>query len=621
MKEDEKLFDQFPPVSTQEWLDKITTDLKGADFTKKMVWKTNEGFDVMPFYRSEDIKEMKHARTVPADFPFVRGGKRDNVWFVRQNIEVGSYREANLKALEILMKGVDSLGFILPDPDNYSVEEFKVLLDGIHPESIELNFAPAGKAREVVQYLIEVLKSRNISLKNIRGAIEADPLGRLMVNGKLCVPVKEGLDYLAALITDSAELPDLRVLQVNAANFSNAEADSVRQLAFGLSLGNEYIAQLTDRGIDIDTAASKTGFTFAIGSNYFMEIAKLRAARLLWAAIVKAYNPKSLAVCRMNILSVTGEWNKTLYDPYVNLLRTQTESMSATLGGTDSLLVLPFDYAFSKPDVFSERIARNQQLLLREEAHFDKVADPGSGSYYIESLTAMIADASWKLFLEVEEKGGFLEALKAGFIQSKVGEMASKRRSDISRRKEVLLGTNQYPNLKEKFTEKGDLSRAFAAEKTDGGTEVTPLSIARGAEEFEKLRLAVDSASKRPSVFILATGNPAMRVARSQFSSNFFGCAGYRIIEKDPYKSVTEGMIAALEAKPDIIVLCSSDEEYATLAPEAYKMTGGKSIFVVAGAPECMDDLKKAGIEHFINVRSNVLDTLKHFNKLTGVTA
>ncbi len=621
MKEDEKLFGQFPPVSTKEWLDKINTDLKGADFAKKMVWKTNEGFDVMPFYRSEDIKEMKHPKTVPADFPFVRGGKRDNTWFVRQNIEVDSYREANLKALEILMKGIDSLGFMLPDPEKYSVEEFKVLLDGIHPESIELNFAPEGKAREVVQYLIEVLKSRGISLKNIRGAVEADPLGRLMVNGKLCVPVKDGLDYLASLITDSAELPNLRVLQVNAANFSNAGADIVRELAFGLSLGNEYLSQLTDRGIAIDTAASKTGFTFAIGSNYFMEMAKLRAARLLWAAIVKAYNPKSLAVCRMNILSVTSEWNKTLYDPYVNLLRTQTEAMSATLGGTDTLLVLPFDTAFAKPDAFSERIARNQQLLLKEEAHFDKVADPGSGSYYIENLTAMIADAAWKLFLEVEDKGGFLEALKAGFIQSKVEEMASKRRSDISKRKEVFLGTNQYPNLKEKLTEKADLKRAFASEKSDGGTEVTPLRIARGAEEFEKLRLAVDTASKRPSVFILATGNPAMRVARSQFSSNFFGCAGYRIIEKDPYKTVAEGITAALEAKPDIIVLCSSDEEYATLAPEAFKMTNGKAIFIVAGAPECMDDLKKAGIEHFINIRSNVLDTLKQFNKLTGVTA
>ena len=563
---------------------------------------------------------MKLPKTVPADFPFVRGGKRDNTWFVRQNIEVDSYKDANIKALEILMKGIDSLGFTLPEPEKMSLDGFRVLLEGIHPEVIELNFAPAGKAREVVQYLLEVLKSRKANLSNIRGGVEADPLGRLMVNGKLCVPVKEGLDYLAALVTDAAELPNFRVLQVNAANFSNAGADIVKELAFGLSLGNEYLSQLTDRGIAIETAASKTGFTFAIGSNYFMEIAKLRAARLLWAAIVKAYNPKSLAVCRMNILSVTSEWNKTLYDPYVNMLRTQTEAMSATLGGTDSLLVLPFDTAFAKPEAFSERIARNQQLLLKEEAHFDKVADPGSGSYYIENLTKMIADASWKLFLEVEEKGGFLEALKAGFIQSKVEEMASKRRSDISKRKEVFLGTNQYPNLKEKLTEKADLTRAFATDKSDGGTEVTPLRIARGAEEFEKLRLAVDNASKRPSAFILAAGNPAMRLARSQFSSNFFGCAGYRIIEKDPYKTVSEGVAAALEAKADIIVLCSSDEEYATLAPEAFRLTGGKAIFVVAGAPECTDDLKKAGIEHFINIRSNVLETLKQFNKLTGIT-
>ena len=185
-------------------------------------------------------------------------------------------------------------------------------------------------------------------------------------------------------------------------------------------MGNEYMAILTGRGLSAGQAASKIRFSFGTGSNYFFEIAKLRAARLLWAMVTEAYKPENILNCRMEIHSVTSQWNKTVYDPYVNLLRTQTEAMSASLGGTDSLTVEPFDIAFRKPDDFSEHIARNQQLLLKEEAFFDKVADPGAGSYYIEKLTSLIAENSWKLFVEVEEQGGFVEALKRGFIQKKI---------------------------------------------------------------------------------------------------------------------------------------------------------------------------------------------------------
>jgi methylmalonyl-CoA mutase len=620
MKQDEKLFEQFPPVTTEEWLAKIKTDLKGADFNKKLVWKTNEGFDVMPFYRSENLEGMKHPLAVPGQFPFVRGGKRDNHWFVRQNITVSDYNEANSKALGILMKGIDSLGFTITDPETITPENFTILLEGIHTGSIELSILSEGKAKEVILSLTAALNSQGADLKTVAGAVEADPIGRLMVNGKLCVPVKAGLDYLAELVNDSAHLPNFRVVQVNAANFSNAGADIVRELAFGLSLGNEYLAQLTDRGVSIDSAAAKTGFTFGTGSNYFMEIAKLRAARLLWAAVVKAYNPSSDELCRMNITSVTTQWNKTLYDPYVNMLRTQTEAMSATLGGTDTLVVVPFDTAYTHPDAFSERIARNQQLLLKEEAHFDKVADPGAGSYYIENLTSMIANSAWKLFLEVEERGGFMMALTEGYIQEQVGEMATKRLSDIAKRKEILLGTNQYPNFTEKLTEKADLNRAFSQAKEEKGAEVKPLRILRGAEEFEKLRHASDKAAKRPSVFILATGHLAMRLARAQFSSSFFGCAGYRIIDNGAYPTVAEGMKAANDSASDIIVLCSSDEEYAAIAPEAFGMKGEKAHFVVAGVPECIEELKMAGIEYFISVRSDLLATLKHFHSVIGIT-
>ncbi|MBE0675925.1 MAG: methylmalonyl-CoA mutase small subunit [Bacteroidales bacterium] len=621
MKEEQKLFEDFQPVPTAAWIERITRDLKGADYSKKMIWKTNEGFEVQPFYRSENLEGLTHLSSMPGEFPYVRGTKTTgNSWFVRQNIEIGDYTTANKKALDILMRGVDSLGFIIENADTLSQRNIEVLLGGIYPESIELCFSTTGKARELVQYLISAFRTRGSDLASIRGAVEADPLGRLMVNGKLCVSVEEGLDYLAGLVRDSEPMPSMRVINVNAANFNNAGADIVRELAFGLALGNEYMAQLTERGIDASLASSKMGFTFGIGSNYFMEIAKLRAARMLWATIVKGYGSASPASGKMNILAVTSEWNKTVYDPYVNMLRTQTEAMSAALGGTDTLLVNPFNHTFSKPDDFAERIARNQQLLLREEAHFDKVADPAAGSWYIENLTAMVADAAWKLFLEVEKKGGFLAALMQGFIQASVEEIASKRRGDIEKRREVFLGSNQYPNTKEIMSATIDMKKAFPGKPETENSVVKPLRLFRGAEEFEKLRVTAEKSSRRPSVFILAAGNPAMRLARSQFTANFFGCGGYQIIDNGGYKTVAEGVKAAVSAAATIVVLCSSDEEYATLAPEAFELLGGRSIFVVAGAPECMEELKAKGITRFISIRSNVLETLRQFHSEIGIT-
>jgi methylmalonyl-CoA mutase len=240
------------------------------------------------------------------------------------------------------------------------------------------------------------------------------------------VPVEEGFDYLASLTGSASAYPNLRTIHLNASHFNNEGADIVQELAFGISMGSEYMAQLTERGLRTDIAASKIRFSFGIGSNYFPEIAKLRAARLLWSIVINGFQPAHRENIKMDIHCVTSEWNKSEDDPYVNMLRTQTEAMSAILGGTDSLTVEPYDTVFRKPDEFSERIARNQQLILKEEAYLDKVADPAGGSYYIENLTILIAENAWKLFLEIEDHGGFLSSLKSGFIREKLQESAGK---------------------------------------------------------------------------------------------------------------------------------------------------------------------------------------------------
>ena len=620
MVQKEKLFDQFPPVTTKEWMDKINTDLKGADFNKKLVWRTNEGFDVKPFYRMEDIENLMYINTLPGEFPYVRGTKiKNNNWLVRQNIEVTDYYEANRKALTILMKGVDSLGFIIVDPESVNEKNFDILLKGIHLEAIELNFLTNGKAKEIIGIITNLVKKSGLDPQGIRGAFEADPLSRLMLNGTLCIPPEQGFDYLASVVQSAAFLPHFRVLHLNASNFNNAGADIIQELAFGISMGSEYLEQLTQREISADIAASRIRFSFGTGSNYFPEIAKLRAARLLWSVVTNGFHPVNAENIKMDIHCVTSEWNKSIYDPYVNLLRTQTEAMSAILGEQIHSLWNPFDIVFRHPDEFSERIARNQQLILKEEAYFDKVADPAAGSYYIENLTNLIAENAWKLFLEIEDQGGFLSCLKSGFIQNKLSESGARRKNNKATRKTTILGTNQYPNNQEKISNTVDLNKVFSKKSVERNLTVEPITLLRGSQQYDKLRIAVDKAVKRPVVFLLPIGNLAKRKARSQFSANFFGCAGYEIIDNQGFEAVEEAVMAALASKADIVVICSSDEEYPLFAPDIFTQLKDKAIIVVAGNPASIEELKSKGLVNYIHTRSNVIESLTEFNKRLGI--
>lgn len=410
-------------------MDKIHADLKGADFYNKLVWKTNEGLEVQPFYRMEDIKDLAYINTLPGEFPFIRGTKiKNNTWRIRQKVEVSDYQEANRKALTIMMKGIDSIGFSINDPESVNEKNFETLLQKIHPDNIELNYLCNGKAKEILNIIKKIAENRGLDLTKINGAIEADPLGRLILYGKLCVSAEAGFDYLASFTESSAVIPNLRTIHLNASQLSNEGAGIIQELAFGISMGSEYMSQLTGRGISADLAASKIRFSFGISSEYFPEIAKLRAARLLWAVVTRGFQPLNSESNKMDIHCVTCSRNKTADDPYVNMLRTQTEAMSAILGGTDSLTVEPYDKTFRQPDEFSERIARNQQLILKEESYFDKVADPAAGSYYLENLTYLIAESAWKLFLRIEDQGGFLSSLESGFIQKELSESAGRRK-------------------------------------------------------------------------------------------------------------------------------------------------------------------------------------------------
>jgi methylmalonyl-CoA mutase len=615
----EKLFTEFAAPTTQEWLDKIEVDLKGADFQKRLVWRTNEGFNVQPFYRREDLKDLKTPDALPGEFPFVRGNKKDsNEWYVRQNIVVEDAKEANKKALDILNKGVDSLGFKLPGK-MVSKETVETLLEGIYCDIVEVNFNTCKRhSLELAQILVEYFEQKGYDKEKVVGSIDWDPMEKIVMKGKDTTPI---LALAPQLVETMKDYPNFRVIAVNSDSLNNAGAYIVQELGYALAWGNEYLQQLVDAGVDVDLAAKNIKFNMGVSENYFMELAKFRAARLLWAQIVKQYEPKCDCACKMIINATTSSYNQTLFDSYVNLLRSQTEAMSAALGGIHSMVVTPFDVPYEQATDFSERIARNQQLLLKEESHFGQIVDPGAGSYYIEHLTDALAQEAWKIFLKVEDEGGFLAAIKAGTVQDDINATNVKRHGDAAKRKEFLLGTNQFPNFTEKSEGKRPAACTCCCSKAENEHEEAPfkaIASTRLAADFENLRIHTEE-KRVPTAFMLTIGNLAMRQARAQFSCNFLACAGYKVIDNLGFKTVEEGVDAALEAKADIVVICSSDDEYAEYAIPAFQYLNGRAMFVVAGAPACMEDLKAAGIENYIHVKCNVLETLKEYNQKLGI--
>ena len=610
----EKLFTEFPPVPTEKWEEVITADLKGADYERKLVWKTGEGFNVRPYYRAENLEGIKFLGSQAGEFPYVRGTHAHNRWRVHQTVSVVCPKEANAEALKILNAGVDSLGFCIASAD-FSAADLDMLLKDICIPAVEITFC-GEKMANVAELVLAKVEKEGIAKEDVRIAFCIDPLVKgLSSKGDFCSPNGEKcIARIVELIHKTKEYKHVRIVTVAGQTFGNSGSTIVEELAFTLSAGHDYLVRLTDAGLDVDAAARKLRFSFSVSSNYFMEIAKFRAARMLWANIVKGYGPAKNCACKMQIHAETSRWNQTVYDPYVNMLRGTTEAMSATIAGVHSLEVMPFDASFENPTEFSKRIARNVELLLKNESHFDQVVDPAGGSYYVENLTQSIAAEAWKLFLEIEEKGGYTEAYKAGLIVERIKASAAAKDKNIATRRQTLLGANQYPN----FTEVAgkEITAESVTRKQAEGNVLVPY---RGAMTFEEMRLQVDRSGKEPKAFMLTCGNLGMARARSQFSCNFFACAGIKVIDNTYFKSIEEGAKAALESKAQIVVVCASDDDYAEAAPKVKELLGGKAILVVAGAPACAPELEAQGITNFINVKSNVLETLKFYLKEMGI--
>lgn len=458
------LFGEFPEVSSKQWKQLIQFDLKGLDYNDTLIWKTNEGIDVKPFYHSDEFE----------GFPEISNTK-ETEWKICQTIFVADIQKSNQHAKEALNRGAESIKFILPSKD-ITLED---LLKGIDLASTPIHFELQFLDPEFVQQ-ISVASSAVEKQAQIKAYINTDIIGHLALTGNWYKNLKEDHSHYEAIVKTT------NAFSIEIGLYQNAGATMVQQLAYGLAHANEYLNHF-DNVIASETKQSfKVTFNVSVGSNYFFEIAKLRALRKLWSALASEYdvNPEC------HIFVTPTKRNKTLYDYNTNMLRTTTECMSAILGGADTISNLAYDSIYHKTNEFGERIARNQLLILKHESYLDKVNNPSDGAYYIESLTEQLAEKALLLFKDIEANGGFLKQLKEGIVQRKIKESASRAEEQFNNQEVILLGTNKYPNPKDKM--KGELELFPFVKTNPRKTLIEPIIERRLAEKVEQQRLKTE---------------------------------------------------------------------------------------------------------------------------------
>ena len=578
--EAEHLLDEFPPVTKETWEDVIYKDLKGADYSKKLIWQSPEGIAVKPYYRREDIEDL-NIDQVPGTFPYLRSTRVSGAWRIREEIEAEAPKDANLCAQNALAAGAEEISFSRVKIRNSS--DLAMLL--VNLQAAPLHFENGDEV--LVGLLIDRLKDRPDSKQISTGL---NPLTKL--------------EFAAATIRNAP--PALVPFTIHGEHLEEAGANAVLEVAFTLAAGIDFLAEMDTRGVEIDRAAGSVSFSFSVGASYFFQIAKFRAFRMLWARIVESFGGShDAAKARMN--TRTSLWNKTIYDPHVNVLRATTEAMSACLGGVDSVCVAAFDECYKTPDEGSRRLARNTQIMLKHEALLAQVADPGAGSYYLEAITDSIEREAWKTMQQIEAAGGYRKAHAGGILDRALEDLRNAREKAIRSRRRVFTGTNQYANPDEKALGRIEESHLHGCN--------------RGAEDYEQLRLRTEryaaETGKTPKILLVEFGDAKMRAARSAFASNFFACAGFGIAAQH-IENADE--VAAFDT--DLIVLCSSDAAYleaATAIIAKLKAAAHEVPVLVAGNPESAEQLRSAGVADFIHIRSNPIEVLSKWRQRLGM--
>jgi methylmalonyl-CoA mutase len=709
LKERLSLKDDFSPQFFQEWKEKVVKDLKGALYEKKLITKTYDGISLSPIYTREDFKRSPFTDSLPGYGNFVRGssvkGYHGENWFVNQEIITEDVTEFNLAILDGLKKGQNCVNMKLDtatkiglDADYARTEQvgdiglsisainsIKRALDNVDLSIVPI-FIDTGFNNVPFLSLVNAhCRSNNLEISNLKGAITADPIAHLSDYGELPV----SMNYIFDMMKNSLDWthknsPNIRSIGINTMPFINAGCSSVQELVISIATLVFYLNELIDRGCNAKDIINKIQFNYGISTNYFIEIAKFRAAKVLISNIAENYQINREKV-KLKITAKTSSFNYTLLDPYVNMLRSTTQTFSAILGGVDSITTNPFDEVFRKSDDFSRRIARNTHTILREESHLDSVIDPGGGSYYIEALTEELAKSAWDFFRNIENEGGIIKALSSKFVQKSIDEVSALRRSDINKRKSVIVGTNMFVDINERKLEKrktdqlsfqkkrseylekyrlngtkekheavmnilNSISGTLEPKVIDKITEayligstigeitsalnsahqeeikISGLTKRRASEDFEELRnIALEHSSKfgrLPTLFLANYGSVGEYKARADFSKGFFEAGGFEVFDTKGSTSQEDIIHSAIDSNADVIVICSTDENYPNIVS---KLTSGiKKIkpnvqVILAGYPKDQIEVhKNSGIDDFIFLGDNVLNKLRDIMSKLG---
>jgi methylmalonyl-CoA mutase len=577
----ERFLGEFPSVSTAEWEAAIAGELKGADYDKRLIWHSEEGFAVKPYYRAEDLKDLACVDSAPGTFPYRRGGRSTDDWKIREEIDATDVESATRAARAAIAAGAEE------------IELSRFLLE--RSNELELLLANLG----------EIPIHFDRADERLFGLL-CEHLG----NGQRSARISTGCDAINSIdfapeIIDAAP-KGLVPFTIHGEAFEEAGATAAEEVGFALATGVDFLAAMQERGVDLDRAAGALEFSFAMGSNFFFQIAKLRAFRMVWARAVEEFGgSRSGELAR--IAARTSRWNKTVYDPHVNILRATTEAMAAILGGADAVMVSSFDACYRQPDDASRRLARNTQLLLKHEAWMGRVADAGGGSYYLEALTDFLSREGWKRMQEIERRGGYRKARIDGFIALALERSMAAREKSLALRRRVLVGTNQFANPAEQALGRCESSRMSKPK--------------RGAQPFEEMRLRTErhatARKKTPRVLLVEFGDMKVRGARSNFAANFFACAGFGTVTR---RFRTTAEIA--EAEGDLIVLCGADAEYAKIAARLLpkmKALGRATPVIAVGNPENAKRLAAAGIADLLHLRCNRVEVLTKWQERLGI--
>lgn len=582
------LFPEFKAASAAEWAERVQKDLKGEN-PDSLLWHPEEGLTIKPCYHPEDIAAIPFKTAVPGQFPLVRGNHQGlNNWQNIPAIQVGEDTIAAVKkGVSALNQGADGLHFIITQPTQFDPA---VLISQVDVTKYPVHFTLFAQPAVILENYYQKLHEKGIAPESLRGFIHFGPTDFAEKYSRVY------FDELAKLLHLTQNSPDFYSVVINGTHFASSGGTIVQEIAFTISAAVACLDELTNRGFKPEIIVRNVQFRLAAGTNYFFEIAKLRSIRLLWANVVKAYGLDTNLAGHLRIHSQSSTWQQTTFDPHSNLLRATTEAMAAVIGGCDSLTVSPFDITIRPENDFSERLARNLSLILKEEAYLHQTLDPAAGSYYLESLTNQLADEAWQLFQDVETHGGFVQAWTSNYIKEALGKVAQQKFKRIAAGQDILVGTNKFINPKEKIDydpEELIQSRYF--------------DTTRGAYSLEVMRFAVElhyrKRKQKPRAIVASIGEAIQRHINASFAQEFFGCAGFQT-EIQHFESVKEAETALHQVTADILIMSASDAEYQHFAQHfgpALKNHKDKPAIILAANPHHMkEELKEQGFDEFL---------------------